>query len=111
MKNSGKMRQKNRRKKVVKKQRKALQIESLPVIHYFVEPCVAPRCKKIVYLIVRCPEEQDGLPKYTNYKSKMKDNVDPVPNEEVAVVTEDEDMVKLQNVTSALAFTDKDFFS
>lgn len=41
----------------------------------------------------------------------MKDNVDPVPNEDVAVVTEDEDMVKLQNVTSALAFTDKAFFS
>ncbi|KAF4788436.1 hypothetical protein TURU_160908 [Turdus rufiventris] len=25
---------------------KTLQIENLPVIHYFVAPCAAPRCKK-----------------------------------------------------------------
>ncbi|KAF4787608.1 hypothetical protein TURU_169359 [Turdus rufiventris] len=33
---------------------KTLQIENLPVIRYFVALHVAPRCKKIVSLIVRC---------------------------------------------------------
>lgn len=40
----------------------------------------------------------------------MKENVGPLPDEDVVVVTEDVDMAKLQNVTSALAFSDKAFF-
>ncbi|KAF4794663.1 hypothetical protein TURU_099581 [Turdus rufiventris] len=50
---AAKKRQKIAAKKVAKKQRKTLQIENLPVIRYFVANRVAPRCKKIVCLIVR----------------------------------------------------------
>ncbi|KAF4803111.1 hypothetical protein TURU_020681 [Turdus rufiventris] len=45
---------KNRRKKVAKKQQNTLQIENLPVIRYFVVRRAAPRCKKILRLIVQC---------------------------------------------------------
>lgn len=44
----------------------------------------------------RCPEEQDGPLKYTDYKSKTKDNMSPLAHIEGTVLTEDAER-QLQN--------------
>ncbi|KAF4801481.1 hypothetical protein TURU_034550 [Turdus rufiventris] len=67
---------------------KCLQIENLPVIHYFVAHRAAPRCKNIVRLIVWCPLSELKVAKVVDIRGVRLIVRRPIPAAEIGSFTQ-----------------------